>query len=60
MVYAHTYGDGFIRALHIICNFMANNSDIVLIDEVENGLHTFSQTYVWESIIIFLAFRYLQ
>ena len=38
LVYAHTYGDGFVRALHIICNFMANDSDVVLIDELENGL----------------------
>ena len=51
LVYAHTYGDGFVRALHIICNFMANDSDVVLIDELENGLHVFSQKYVWESVL---------
>jgi AAA15 family ATPase/GTPase len=50
LVYAHTYGDGFVRALHILCTFISDDSNIVLIDEIENGLHTFSQRCVWESI----------
>lgn len=54
MVYANIYGDGLMRALHITCTVLADLADIVLIDEIENGLHIKSQSYVWKSVLNFL------
>lgn len=48
----NAYGEGILRGLHIFLNFQLVNTehDIVLIDEIENGLHWSKQATLWESI----------
>lgn len=57
MVYVNTYGSGLMHALHIGCTVLADLADIVLIDEIETGLHSKYQIYIWESILDFLKTR---
>lgn len=54
MVYLNTYGDGVVKAAHIVCNLLADDSQIVLIDEMENGLHTKYQDHLWKSVLTLL------
>jgi len=44
------YGDGVLRAMHLICNILEYNSGITLIDEIENGLHINSREKIWGTI----------
>ena len=43
-------GDGIVKALSIAIAIL-NNHDIILIDEIENGLHHKSQEIIWKAII---------
>ena len=45
------YGNGLVKSLQIFESFLVKNEDILLIDEVENGLHFSKQKNIWEAII---------
>jgi len=47
----NTYGDGIVRGLHILLPVISKQSNIVLIDEIENGLHWSKQELVWKFIL---------
>ena len=44
-------GDGFVKVCSIVSNLLISRDGILLIDEVENGLHFESQAILWKSII---------
>ncbi len=44
-------GDGFCRILSIVLSISTSNGGVVLIDELEDGLHYSSLKVVWEAII---------
>ena len=45
------YGSGLTKALHIYMNSLLEGNNIVLIDEIENGLHYTNQQILWEAIL---------
>lgn len=45
------YGSGLTKSLHIYMNSLLENNNIVLIDEIENGLHYTNQQILWEAIL---------
>lgn len=47
---ASIYGDGLLRSIHIVVNVLAGNNGLVLLDEMENGLHWSKQELVWKAI----------
>lgn len=47
-------GDGFCRALSIILAIATNPNGIVMVDEIENGIHYSMLESVWESLYIAL------
>lgn len=51
LVHINTYGDWLVKAFHIMCNIIADESDIALFDEIENWLHTRSQSLIRSSIL---------
>ena len=51
LVNANIYGNGFLRALQIACQAITGETQILLIDEVENGLYVKKQKAVWETIL---------
>lgn len=44
-------GDGINHVLNIICSIATIPNGILIIDELENGLHYSSQSILWEAII---------
>ena len=50
MLPIHTIGDGMRKLLHIALVMLANPKCILLLDEVENGLHYSLYTSFWETI----------
>lgn len=53
LVPINVLGDGIFRLLSIILAISFCNNGVVLIDELENGLHYSSQEIIWEAIIKF-------
>jgi len=51
MISANIYGDGFLKALHLICNILGDESDIILVDEIENGIDIKFQAIIWKTIL---------
>ncbi len=45
-----TFGDGTNRLFHIVLNLVVSQNGILLIDEIENGLHYSIQEKLWEII----------
>lgn len=45
-------GDGLSKVLHILLRIRASENGILLIDEIENGLHWKTQTILWRAIIL--------
>lgn len=50
MIYLNIIGDGLIKILSIIITIMTTENGIVLIDEIENGLHYTSLDVLWKAI----------
>jgi len=46
-------GDGIIKMLHILLAMYKVKRGILLIDEIENGLHYSAQSIIWQAIIEF-------
>lgn len=49
---ANVAGDGLKKLISIISAIYINKGGVVLIDEIENGLHYSAQQKLWEAIII--------
>jgi AAA15 family ATPase/GTPase len=48
------YGSGFVRSLYIFLSFLNEGDDILLIDEIENGIHYSRQKILWKAIKLIL------
>ena len=44
-------GDGIVRVLNILSSIYSVRNGILMIDEVENGLHVSSIKYMWEMVL---------
>ncbi|MFP3294201.1 MAG: AAA family ATPase [Hydrogenobaculum sp.] len=52
LVPIHQIGEGFLKMFHIIgSSFIGNGDTIVLIDEIENGLHYSVQEQIFDNIL---------
>jgi hypothetical protein len=45
------FGDGIISVLAYILQIYGNKNSVILIDEIENGLHWKTQTILWRAVI---------
>ena len=52
MMPVHTIGDGMRKLLHIALVMLANPGGVLLLDEVENGLHYSVYTSFWKAVSI--------
>lgn len=50
LVEIRTMGDGFLKLFSILTYIIRNENGILLIDEIENGLHFSTLNLVWKSI----------
>ena len=46
-------GDGIVRILNILSYIYSTRNGILMIDEIENGLHVSSMKYVWDMVLDF-------
>lgn len=46
-------GDGIVRILNILSYIYSTRNGILMIDEIENGLHVSSMRYVWDMVLDF-------
>ena len=46
-------GDGIVRILNILSYIYSTRNGILMIDEIENGLHVSSMRYVWDMVLYF-------
>lgn len=53
-------GQGFARALHIYCEIFSQNPDILLIDEIENGLYYMGLEDFWKGLFKVLVDQKVQ
>ena len=53
-------GQAFARALHIYCEIFAHNPDILIIDEIENGLYHAGLGDFWKGLIRILESEEVQ
>ncbi|MFW6218281.1 MAG: AAA family ATPase, partial [Verrucomicrobiota bacterium] len=53
-------GQAFARALHIYCEIFAHQPDILIIDEIENGLYHEGLNDFWRGLLQILADRQVQ
>jgi AAA15 family ATPase/GTPase len=53
-------GQAFARALHIYCEIFAHNPDILIIDEIENGLYHEGLDDFWKGLIQILEDQNVQ
>lgn len=53
-------GQGFARALHIYCEIFSNQPDILLIDEIENGLYYEGLEDFWKGLFTVLKDQNVQ
>ncbi len=44
-------GDGILRILNILSNIYWARNEILVIDEIENGLHVSSIKYMWDMVL---------
>ena len=45
------FGDGIINVLNYVLAIYENKNSVILIDEIENGLHWKTQTILWRAVI---------
>ena len=50
LIPAYQMGQAFCRMLTLYMQMLVNDADVLLIDEIENGLHSTVYTPVWEGI----------
>lgn len=51
MIPMNLMGDGFRRACAVIANLLSMEQGVLIIDEIENGLHFQTQKILWDAII---------